>query len=97
MNPIKMLFQRQPKRSETAALRDEIITLRTEVVFATAFIADLKRKRRREPRRDKQSVIEAKRETTEALQRAVKAEYVKRMEPVHFAGMRVSRDGLGKA
>jgi hypothetical protein len=90
-------FAPKPDRSETAALRDELITLRTEVVFATAFIADLKRKRRREPRRDKQSVIEAKKATTEALQRAVKAEYVKRMEHLHFAGMRVSRDGLGKA
>jgi hypothetical protein len=97
MNPIKMLFQRQPERSETAALRDELITLRTEVVFATAFIADLKRKRRREPRRDKQSVIDAKKDTTAKLQRLVDAQRFAELEPKLFAGMRVSRDGLGKA
>lgn len=81
-------FSRKPDLTETAALRDELITLRTEVVFATAFIADLKRKRRREPRRDKQSVIEAKRSTTEALRRAVNDQYVKSMEPILFKGMR---------
>jgi hypothetical protein len=78
----------RPNRDDTASLRDELITLRTEVVFATAFIADLKRKRRREPRRDKQSVIEAKRETTERLQRLVDAERFKRLEPILFKGMR---------
>lgn len=95
MNLIKTLFQRQPNRSETAALRDRALIAETQVLLLRDMVEHPKR--RREPRRDKQSVIEAKRSTTEALQRAVKAEYVKRMEPVHFAGMRVSRDGLGKA
>ena len=87
MNPIKMLFRRQPSRSETAALRDRALIAETQVLLLRDIVEHPKR--RREPRRDKQSVIEAKKATTEALQRAVEAQRIKDLEPILFAGMRV--------
>jgi hypothetical protein len=78
-------------RNETAALRDEVITLRTQVMLATSVLEELARKKR-EPRRDKQSVIEARKATTQQLKDFVAAERFRRIEPLAFAGMRAPKE-----
>jgi hypothetical protein len=88
-------FHRKPDRSETAALRDRALIAETQVLLLRDIVEHPRR--RREPRRDKQSVIDAKKDTTAKLQRLVDAQRFAELEPKLFAGMRVSRDGMGKA
>lgn len=74
-------------REDVAALEREIITLRTQVVFATDMLAALKRRPHREVRKDAASFKAAKATTTAKLQSEIAAQRYARLEPVMFAGM----------
>lgn len=64
-----LFFRRHPSREEHARLRDELIVERTCRIFAVDMLASLKR--RREPRKDKASIIAARKATTAQLMREV--------------------------
>ncbi len=68
--PILRLFAK-PSRAEVAELRDEIITLRTQVVFASSMLETLKHQKRREVRRDAFSYRQALKDTTARLSRSL--------------------------
>lgn len=89
------IFHRKPDRSETAALRDRALIAETQVLLLRDMVEH--RRKLREPRRDKQAVIDAKKETTARLQRVTAAQRFKELEPKLFAGMRDAPLKVGKA
>jgi hypothetical protein len=76
-----------PTVSQIAELRDELIITRTQLVFLQSMLRP-----KREPRKDKQSVREAKDAMTERLKAERERATFRRMVPVLFAGM-----GKGRA